>query len=389
MREHPVVESFEGARGVAALLVAVYHFSLFMPFDLPYPVFVKHGYLFVDLFFVLSGYVICAAYTERLNGGNAFWNFAIRRFGRLFPLLIFSTAIYVLLPNLHALFKHLLVAFGQQNLFKSPESLRYYMPSGAEILATLTMTHGLGMFDKAILNYVSWSISTEFYTYMLFAGVCIAISGRARLAVFIALSAAAYLITCWASLAWHDCIANFECLNITYDFGLTRCIASFFMGCLTFHAAQHMRRHANTLQAGALLAVAAIFLALGHAPALALALPFVFALFILSLSSDRGFAARCLTSVPAQMLGQRSYSIYLLHPALIYVFGLVAKSSSRPAFGIVTLGAYLATLIVVSGFTYRFIEVPFRDVFNRWAAKQRTAPATEYLARADHARRTR
>ena len=181
-------------------------------------------------------------------------NFAIRRFGRLFPLLIFSTAVYVLIPNLHALAKHVLVALGHQNMFASPTSSGYYLPSGAEILATLTMTHGLGIFDKAILNYVSWSISTEFYTYMLFAGVCIAISGRVRLAAFALLSVVSFLITCWASLAWHDCIANVECLNITYDFGLTRCIASFFMGCLAFHAARFATRHESALQACALLA---------------------------------------------------------------------------------------------------------------------------------------
>ncbi|TDN70547.1 acyltransferase [Paraburkholderia sp. BL10I2N1] len=383
MREHTVVGSFEGARGVAALLVAVYHFSLFMPFNLPYPVFIRYGYLFVDLFFVLSGYVICSSYQNRLSSGNAFWNFAIRRFGRLFPLLIFSTAVYVLIPNLHALTKYVLVVLGHQNMFASPTSSGYFLPSGAEILATLTMTHGLGLFDKAILNYVSWSISTEFYTYMLFAGVCIAISGRVRLAAFALLSVLAFLITCWASLVWHDCIANVECLNITYDFGLTRCIASFFMGCLTFHAAKFATRHESALQACALLAAGGIFMALKHAPALALGLPFVFALLILSLSSDRGFVARCLRSKPAQMLGCRSYSIYLLHPALIYLFGLAARYSVRPAFGIVTLSIYLTTLFIVSGLTYRFIEVPFRDVFNRWAGKQRLAPATEYLVRPD------
>ncbi|MEM5437243.1 acyltransferase [Paraburkholderia diazotrophica] len=383
MRKQATIDSFEGARGLAALLVALYHFSLFDSFGLPYPGFIRHGYLFVDLFFVLSGFVICSSYERRLNDGADFWTFVIRRFGRLFPLLVFSTLIYVLLPNAYVLAKQILVAFGHQGMFRNPVAFDYAMPSAAEIFTTLTMTHGLGMFDHAILNYASWSISTEFYTYLLFAGVCIALPPRARLVAMAVLSVLAYAVTCWASIVWHDCIAKTRCLDVTYDFGFARCVASFFMGCAAFHVARYAASHANRLQGIALAATAVVFACLADAPAIALVLPLVFTLLILSLSSDRGWAASMLKMRVAQILGQRSYSIYLMHPPLICAFGYVVRGAWGPAMGAAVLLAYVVALIGVSGLTYRFIEVPARDAFNRWAARLRATQSAEYFARQD------
>lgn len=373
MRERTVVGSFEGARGVAALLVAIYHFALLFPFELPYPTVVRYGYLFVDLFFVLSGYVICASYESRLETVNDLWTFVIRRFGRLFPLLIASTLAFVLVPNLYALVKHAMVLLGHASLFHDPHPVAYLVPSFAEVVATLTMTHGLGMFDKAILNFVSWSISTEFYTYMLFALACLFVSGRSRIALFAVVSVSAFATTCWASLMLHDCVATRDCLNITYDFGLTRCMTSFFLGCLTYHAARQMRPRDNALQTCALLAVYAVFAATDRVPLMAFACPLVFALLILSLSSDRGYAARALNTAPAQLLGRCSYSIYLMHPVLIKAIGLATRHLSGSVTGLVTLAVYTVALVMISALTYRYIEAPFRDLFNRWARQQRLA----------------
>ena len=378
MRERSVVGSFEGARGIAALLVAVYHFGLFFPFDLPYPMPVRYGYLFVDLFFVLSGYVICASYESRLETGNDLWTFAIRRFGRLFPLLVASTVAFVLVPNLQAMAKHGMIFLGHANLFRDPNFANYRVPSLIEIVTTLTMTHGLGMFDKAILNFASWSISTEFYTYMLFAGACLLVSGRLRILLFAVLSAAGFVVTCWASLVLHDCVVTRDCMNITYDFGLLRCITSFFLGCLTYHAARRTPAHGSALQTCVLLAICGIFAAIERIPAAAFACPLVFAFLILALSSDRGYAARVLNTAPARLLGERSYSIYLMHPVLIEVFGLATRHLSGRAAGTATLMLYLVILVMVSGLTYRYVEAPFRDLFNRRARQLQLArTATE------------
>jgi peptidoglycan/LPS O-acetylase OafA/YrhL len=73
-------EVLDGWRGIAALMVAVFHFNALHPaYVLP---FVHNSYLFVDFFFVLSGFVIAHAYRGRLNTVADAAVFAIRRFGR-------------------------------------------------------------------------------------------------------------------------------------------------------------------------------------------------------------------------------------------------------------------------------------------------------------------
>ena len=84
----PHYDILDGLRGVAALMVIVYH--VFECFDwTPVP----HGYLAVDFFFVLSGFVIGYAYDSRWNEGLTVWNFFKRRLIRLHPMVIVGALI--------------------------------------------------------------------------------------------------------------------------------------------------------------------------------------------------------------------------------------------------------------------------------------------------------
>ena len=83
MREQDRLEGLEGLRGVAALAVVVYHGqSLLGTPILPY------GYLAVDFFFLLSGFVMARAYQDRLNAGMALGTFVSARARRLFPMIL-------------------------------------------------------------------------------------------------------------------------------------------------------------------------------------------------------------------------------------------------------------------------------------------------------------
>ncbi len=91
----PRYEILDGLRGVAAMLVVGYHLFETYFFGAPdQPI--NHGYLAVDFFFVLSGFVIGYAYDDRWNRMST-WNFFKRRLIRLHPMVIFGTLIGVLL----------------------------------------------------------------------------------------------------------------------------------------------------------------------------------------------------------------------------------------------------------------------------------------------------
>jgi peptidoglycan/LPS O-acetylase OafA/YrhL len=371
-----MIKALEGGRGVAALIVALYHLKI----GTEHFGFIRHGYIFVDLFLVLSGFVIYAAYASRMTSSEDFRSFLIRRIGRLFPLLVFSSVVFVLAANAIALAKQIAFAQGYSSILNNPEALEYLIPSAAEIFSTLTLTHGMGVLDRLILNTPSWSISTEFYTYLLFAAVCLLLRGSHRLATFGVLSVIGFMISIWASVQIHDCLLQGGCLSLTYDFGFPRTVAAFFLGALACHASRTMKFNFETLQLPGLLALAILFSLADAFPVVAFAFPLAFTLLILSVRSDQGLIAGIFNLKPFQILGQRSYSIYLMHMPLLLIFENLAKRVDGLLLSTIVVLLYVTILVVVSGLTYKYIENPFRARFNRYANRSESLErAGEFL----------
>jgi peptidoglycan/LPS O-acetylase OafA/YrhL len=360
-----MIKSLEGARGVAALIVALYH----LKFGAAYFSAIRNGYLFVDLFFVLSGFVIATSYVERLHGIVDVRAFLIRRFGRLFPLLVFSTSIYVLTADAIVLAKRIAIANGHADVLAHPEALAFVIPSGPETVSTLTLTHGMGLFDALILNTPSWSISVEFYTYLLFATLCLFSFGKRRITAALCLSIAGLALSAWASVVLHHCLRDGGCMSVTYDFGFTRCIYSFFLGVLLHHFRSVLAVQPNLIQGLGCIVLALLLTIVDTLPAAAFFFPLVFAALVVAVSNDTGWLALVLRHPFCQMLGQRSYSIYLMHVPLLLLFDPFAKRSGGELTGAAVVGAYVAALLLVAGWTYRFVEDPFRVWFNHMASR--------------------
>jgi peptidoglycan/LPS O-acetylase OafA/YrhL len=134
-----LIKSFEGVRGLAAVLVAMFHLYSLNLFSLKSSWFsaIINGYIFVDLFFVLSGYIIFTAYRDRLRSRAEIKIFIIRRFGRLFPLMVFASIAFVALHNVIAFSENYLNALGYNIRFGIPH---YLIPSAMEIISTVTLT---------------------------------------------------------------------------------------------------------------------------------------------------------------------------------------------------------------------------------------------------------
>ena len=151
-----------GIRGVAAWMVVLYHIRksliLLLPAD-AIAVFAK-GYLAVDLFFMLSGFVLWYSYADRIRqGGLAFAApFLWRRLARIWPLHLFILALFIPLALL-------LRADGGHML---------HYPFGELPLHVLLMQNW-GMTQEIAWNQPAWSISTELAAYLLFPlTVCLA-----------------------------------------------------------------------------------------------------------------------------------------------------------------------------------------------------------------------
>ncbi len=356
------IKSLEGVRGAAALVVMLFHAGVQC---LP---MLANGYLAVDLFFVLSGFVIGGAYGERLSNCEAVRAFVVRRVGRLWPVYIATTLLSA--ACLYAVVR------------KTPDF--------AEVLALVTMTHGF-ILDGSLVGGVSWSASDEFYVYLVFGAVCLFARGRARLAIFAALAVIGYAIAVYVSVVPNGCVRRGECLSLHYGMAWARCVAGFFVGVLVV---QYRATRAARILArrGPQLVIAVAALAFANAAALdgiALAAPLVFAALVASLSTDYGPVARFFQRPAFQYLGRVSYTLYLVHGALAapYVAGLTAAQSRMPALLAVVAGFIVASLLLAHALT-RFIETPCRRRINAWADTAFRPTASEPEASARLPRRT-
>lgn len=376
-------EVLDSWRGVCAVMVVVYHFFFIVDAPFLQHEFILNSYLFVDFFFVLSGFVVCHAYRDRIRDRREFTGFLIRRIGRLWPLhlaVLFAMMLGVMAINLvghHP--ERLLIDSGSSNY-----SLR------ALVLNALLL-NSMGLYGSA-WNGPAWSIGAEFYTYILFALVVIA-ARRHLLLVSSALAVAAVLVILIFAPAY---------MNSTADFGLVRCVAGFFTGVGAYHLHRALRGYrlpfATLVELGAMALAAWFIVAAGRGPdkvhALSVLAPLAFAVPILVFAREGGLASRLMQAAPLQALGRWSFSIYLVHmPVLVLVvsYGLWAYGDLAgvplerevmvdgvvkqlydigPTGAAMLLALSVAAVIGLSALSFRLVEVPWRDRFARLARVQ-------------------
>ncbi|WP_143275610.1 acyltransferase family protein [Burkholderia cenocepacia] len=357
--------SLEGMRGVAALFVVLFH----MQISLPGLEIARNGYLAVDLFFVLSGFVIAAAYGERVGNLTDLTSFMVRRLGRLWPTHLIANVLFYIVPG----------TFGMIALALGAENVRLSFPTTGEALGLVFMLQGLPIYDHFVGTLVSWSTSVEFYVYLLFGVVCLLVRGRARTSAYVVLAAAGYATAVWAAARSHDCAARLYCFSLAYDYGWARGVAGFFLGALIADHRNAAPIVAITRPAAQIVvfAVATLLMMFANvAYGSAYLAPAIFALVIASMSRDTGPVARIFRARPAQYLGKLSYSLYLGH-AVLLPFLIAISSTWRSPVGYLTTGAlYLAASIALAARLNRTIEIPFREKVYAWAdAEFQSRPA--------------
>ena len=344
------LDALTGVRGVAAWLVVLYHIREGLAHALPAPViavFAK-GYLAVDLFFVLSGFVLWLTWGQRFtrDGFAAAPDFWRKRIARVWPLHI------VILAATGA-FALAIQATGRA----MPVHYRW-----DELPLHILLLQNWGFTPDLAWNDPSWSISTEMAAYLLFPFVAIGL-GRLQPSPAIAAGIAIALIVALDRLfaANGGAVLGHDIAGL----GLWRCLAQFGCGvamCILWQQWQGQRLIVVT----GFVSIAAIALWATGALRETLAIPLAFTAFVPLLASTSAWAHNPLSSRIAVTLGEVSYSTYLAHFLLWTIFKIVFVADPR-AVPLSVAGLYLALTLVASFALYRFIEVPAR----RWLGTSR------------------
>jgi hypothetical protein len=393
-------------RGVAALLVAIFHLNVFSAvYSLD---FIRNAYLFVDFFFVLSGFVITHSYGARLGTFREVGSFAIRRLGRLWPLHAVVLLAFVIVESARAVSAARGASFYNQP-FTGATSLH-------SILTNLVFAQSFGIERQLTWNPPSWSICAEFWTYLVFAAVLLIAAVWFRRTRFATEILVAALLIGSASIlilfAQHG-------MDATYDLGLVRCIYGFLVGHLTYRLWQAARRasfNAKVLEAGSLIAVAGYVSFAGHTAYSFLA-PLVFAAVVFVFAFEAGPISSVLLNKGNTWLGRISYSIYMWQAFIIFNFvdrpvsviermaghALTTTEGVDPALGgeavkLIVLGGqvvpiavtmlFVGLLVAVASVSYRFIEKPGQEWFARAARWLHQEPNKLRSERVSHISRT-
>jgi peptidoglycan/LPS O-acetylase OafA/YrhL len=339
-------------RGLAALLVVVFHFRLVTgdAFDIErHTAFFAGGYLWVDFFFVLSGFVIAYAYAGAFAGEGLrpYGSFLWRRLARIWPLHVF--VLLMLVPTELAKY---VIGWHDRPPFTTGNT-------GGEFLAGVALVHSWGIFDHLTWNWPSWSISTEWAAYLLFPALLPPLY-RSRLAAVIA--AVPLLLGGLVLLVELHPRGD---LDITYDFGVVRCLLSFGLGICAHRLFCEIRQRRLALPADGLLALAlaaaVAILHFGLHPVLAVA---AFFLVVPLAALAGGPVSRLLASPPLHYLGLISYSIYLVQYPVQRVVHMLLRSrwgeQLDPAVAATALALTVVAVVALSALTYRFVELPAR-----------------------------
>jgi peptidoglycan/LPS O-acetylase OafA/YrhL len=357
------IRSLTGLRGVAAVMVVLYHFWPVGPSPAPgFARAVGKGYLWVDLFFVLSGYVLALNYgslfADRPFSPRAFVFFFMRRVARIYPA-------YIVLLLLQLGFVLLVYGnFGEPHHWGGAEALAdpvYDLP------ANVLLVQSVGLAPSMIGQ--AWSISTEFAVYCAFPLlVTLAVFGSRQTAA-LALIAAFLLLLAVVVGDARDGAEHAGALDAydgTHLTPLMRCLGDFILGLLAFRAGQRERlaRLFACDAAGGMLLVALPAMFAAGAPDLAIVA--LFPALVLCLAGNTGVPAWMFANAPMVRLGELSYAIYLSHPLLQAPLdaarhGLEHVLPVLPA-ALLSRTAALAVLWLVAGAIYRWVERPGRQV---------------------------
>lgn len=289
---YPVLDAL---RGLAALGVVFHHIPV-QP-DLAIASWDEYFGRLVDLFFVISGFVIASAYGQKLAGGYSIGRFLFLRWGRVWPL---HAAMLLLF----------LVAFVTLGLAR-PDLRGTGLLAGrhdiADLPLALLLLNGFVPAVGLPWNHPSWSISIEMALYVLSALAWRGLGMRAAWAGAVAATAALAAL----SLAP-------DALGRLYDFA--RGIAGFGLGMalqawLPRRSGNGLGRYtATVIEIAALAGIAVVLTGSGSV----LAFDLLAVLLVGIAAMGQGVVSRALLARPFQTLGELSYALYMVH---VFVIG--------------------------------------------------------------------
>jgi peptidoglycan/LPS O-acetylase OafA/YrhL len=373
------IKALAGARAFPPLILVLYHFGEGHHYQNAfwYDALVAKGYLWVEFFFALSGFILVHVYSARAaefwQGTKTYRTFVMTRLARLYPLHLFM--LFIILAMVIGL-RALASAGGYVSIYDLPYHAINTWPS---FIANLFLVQAWNILPYLTWNGASWFVSVEFLLCLLFP-IYLYFSRGGVVSALLLIVAGGLALDALAQTSGHG-------LDLTFHNGIFRGMAGFGIGVgLSMLYRAMMARGWGDLPEGllTLAQIAAVLLLLdaiyrsswAHKPAdiyVALAMDAL----ILTLAFDRGIVARALSTGVVLALGEWSYAIYMGQTAWLQ-FIRYLEQRWYPSWDSMIFGirwstfiwwteplALLAVCIVWGFLLAKFIEVPANRAIRR------------------------
>ncbi|CAH7119358.1 putative Acyl_transf_3 domain-containing protein [Vibrio chagasii] len=356
------IYTLDSLRGVCAIFVVLYH-SAFVYSSSGKTPFIANSDVFVDFFFILSGFVMSMSYENRIAQGVSFLNYSKKRFLRLYPLHIVTLFFWVFF----ILSKY--VVYEKMGIGSTDPTINN---NGLSLFLNLLFIHALKTTEYLSWNTPSWSISVEFAVYIIFFLYIKLLSRYKKFRVFLAFVIVLLLYLYLISLFPNSILR-------TYDYGLERCIAGFFLGYITFKTYEYKNNKFNFLKLKPIIAnvIDVSLLVVGYmlisningAYSQFCAIIF-FSVVILYLSTfDSGVVSRVLNISFFRYVGMISFSVYMVHALILalasnvyqYILGIDIQLINGSLLYVTKFAPLINALLIaiiigISSLSYKYVE---------------------------------
>ncbi len=356
-----VLDSF---RGICALLVVLFHVRIVE--TIVDASFFRNSALFVSFFFVLSGFVLAHRYGFKPDFN--FKKFIISRTSRIYPLHIVMLIVFIIIE----IGKYFAANYGinfNNEPFTGQTSLSEIIPN---MLLIQSWTHYT---EQLSFNYLSWSISIEYYMYIIFA-ITLFLIKSPRYLIWGAVAIATYML-----IFLGDTTLTKQSLN-----GLS----CFFSGALVYFLYKKMKDRSRLNKAIAtiieVIVIGLVIIAVSVSyPNKLIVCSLVFCLAIYIFAHEQGWLSDILKGKIFIYLGKLSYSIYLIHGAILFCmisFFIILQKILGLNFTVMLDGVryidlgdnylnnslvflVLFVVVVISNITYKYIEIKGQIIMRR------------------------
>ncbi len=371
MQPSHYIHSLTPLRGIAALWVVLFHIDVSLFYRdlgalLPRTstgIF-SQGYLWVDFFFLLSGFIIAHVYGARLQAAHkpaAIKEYLWARFARIYPLHLFTLLLLILSTPFIAYFFPQVVDGSWETYF-----------AASAIPSQLLFVNAMNQHVYLSWNMVSWSIGAEWWTYV---AALVLVIGLWKKPVWLIFSVVALALIGLCLLVY---LLPGRNLDITFNYGFLRCLFEFIIGLGVYQFYINSWGKAwlkwDSVFVLLMLAIALMF----HFQVVDLFIVPVFVLLLLAASYNHSRIYTLLNKPVFQYIGTISYSIYLIHGLWFFVFWFTfpliktdfALEQLPALFKLIYVVVFLVLTLISAHFSYRYVEVPGRRWFRPRAVRK-------------------